>query len=178
MYYPNTRNERRVFVALLAISGIIFLAIVAYYILNPRAIIGDSLVNNPNGTPVELPAEGVSPFYVKPVTIMFATIVVFAFCLFTLGKKRIDKMPRSLRSILLVVALLGLAVSIYETLFNFVLWGSLMVTKGDPDTIVNIYPVNSIKINLVFATKTFVSLLFLSYFAYATLKNSLESAST
>ncbi len=50
------------------------------------------------------------------------------------------------------------------------------MTHTDPDTIVNSYPVSSYKVNLVFATKSFVALLFVTYFGYETFKSSLESA--
>ncbi|MHB1868832.1 MAG: hypothetical protein ACYCPP_07795 [Nitrososphaerales archaeon] len=175
MYTPKTNDERKVIFAILAVSGVILFAIAVFYLLNPRNIVGDSLVNNANGSPEEFPPTNLSPFYVKPVTIMYLAGVMFAFCFFALISDPISKISRRLRTILLLVSLFCLAVSAYETLFNFVLWGSLLVTHPNPDTIVNAYPVSSFRINLVFATKSFVALLFVSYFGYATFKRSLEA---
>lgn len=178
MYQPNTKGERMVFLTLLVLSGIVLLALAVLYVLNPRSVIGDALVNHSNGSPFEVPPPGFLPFYVKPVTIFFAALVVFSFCFFALARTRIRRIPRGLQAFLLAVSMLGLAVSTYEILFNFVLWGSLIVTQGNPDLIVNSYPVNSEKVNLVFATKTFVAMLFVSYFSYITFKDSLETEST
>ena len=175
LYRPKTRGERRVFLTLLAISGIILLALAALYLLNPRTVIGDALVNHSNGTPFEIPPPGLLPFYVKPVTIFFAAVVVFSFCFFSMVESKLQKISGWLRTLLLAASVLAIAVSAYEILFNFVLWGSLMVSHGNPDLIVNSYPVNSEKVNLVFATKAFVAMLFVSYFSYVTFKDSLET---
>jgi hypothetical protein len=164
-----------VLLVLLMISGVILVALAVYYALNPRAIVGDSLVNNANGTPAEFPPPALSPFYTKPVTIMYAASIVLAFCFFGLIDSAVNKLPRSARAFLLIIFVLGVAISAYETLFNFVLWGSMLLTHPDPDTIVNSYPVNSFRVNLVFATKSFVALLFITSFGCLTFKKSLES---
>jgi glucan phosphoethanolaminetransferase (alkaline phosphatase superfamily) len=176
MYSPKTESERKVILAILAVSGFILLVIAIFYLLNPRDIVGDSLVNTSSGTPEEFPPDNLFPFYVKPVTMMCVAAVIFAFCFFSLIKEPISRIPRSVRTFLLLVSILGLAISVYETLFNFILWGSLLVSHPDPDTIVNAYPVSSYKVNLVFATKSFVALLFVTYFGYETFKVSLESS--
>ena len=80
--------------------------------------------------------------------------------------------------LLMLGSILSIAICAYEVLFNFTLWGSLIVTKGNPDLIANDYPVNSLKVNLVFATKAFVALLFVSYFSYSTFRSALQSEST
>ncbi len=178
MYRPKTAGEKQVLLALFAASGLILLVLAVFYALNPRGVIGDALVNTATGTPEELPPPGTFPFYVKPVTIFFIALVVFSYCFFALIRSRVEKVPRGVLALLLVLSVLALAVSAYETLFNFALWGSLMVSQGNPDLIVNSYPVNSEKVNLVFATKSFVALLFVSYFSFAAIKDSLGSEST
>jgi hypothetical protein len=159
-------------------SAIVLTILAVYYYVTPRPIVGDSLVNTPSGTPLELPTPGTFFFYVKPVTIMFFSLVTISFSGFTLLGGRLSRLPRGLRAFLMLVSLLVLVVSVYEVLFNFTLWGSLLVKEPNPDTIVNSYPVSSYKTNLAFATKAFVALLFVSYFAFATFKNSLDSANT
>jgi hypothetical protein len=175
LYSPSTSGERKVLLVLLIISGVTLIALVAFYALNPRTIVGDSLVNNSNGTPAEFPPPGLSPFYTKPVTIMYAASIVFAFCFFGLIGPKVSRLSRSARAFLLMLSVLGLAISAYETLFNFALWGSLLVTHPDPDTIVNSYPVSSLRVNLVFATKSFVALLFVTSLGCLTFKKSLEN---
>jgi len=75
------------------------------------------------------------------------------------------------RTLLLTLAVLGLSVSVYEVLFNFTLWSVLMLSQTpNPDHVVNGYPGGILQINVVFATKTFVALLFLSIFAIDSLR--------
>ena len=175
-YLPRTRGERRLFLVLLLASGVTLLLIAIFYVLNPRSIVGDALVNTQNGTPEEFPPPSSFPFYVKPVTIFFVACVVFSYCFLALTGKTIEsRVPRAIRAFLLVVFLAAFAVSFYEVLFNFTLWGSLLVSNPNPDLAVNTYPVDKWETNLVFATKAYVSLLFVSYFALATFRRSLEA---
>lgn len=174
MYTPKTKAEKRVLLLLLILTGLILVGIGAFYVANPRPVIGDALVNTINGTPMEFPPTSISPVYVKPVTIMFVASVIFSFCFFSLISRSLAGTPRSFRAFLLLVSVTVLAISSYETLFNFVIWGSSMISHGDPDTIVNSYPVSSVKVNLVFATKSFVALVFVSYFSLVAFKHSLD----
>jgi hypothetical protein len=177
LYSPKSAGEKRLILAILVLSGLILLVLSIYYVITPRSIVGDALVNNPSGNPLEVPPPGTFFFYVKPVTILFASLIVFSFCGFTLLGGVMSRIPRSLSAFLLVVSVLGLAVSAYEVLFNFTLWAALLAsTHSNPDSIVNAYPVSSYKINLAFATKSFVALLFISYFALTTFRNSLDSS--
>ncbi len=146
-------------------------AMLALYFLLPRPIIGDALVNTPTGDPFEIPPASVSYFHVKPVTIFFAALVVFGYCTFSLLKKRIAELPAHIRLVPLTVSVLALAVAVYEVFFNFALWTALMITQtSNPDHAVNGYPGGFVQINLVFATKAFVALLFVSYFAFDSLR--------
>ena len=178
LYSPKTPGEKRLLLALLILNGVTLVGLLIYYILTPRSIVGDSLVNTSSGNPFEVPAPGTFFFYVKPVTILFESLVVFSFCMFSLLGGFLLLIPRTLRSLLLILSTLSLAVSVYEVLFNFTLWSSLLVTShNNPDSIVNSYPVATYEINLAFATKAFVALLFISYFAFATFRSSLDSSS-
>ncbi|MGI0085260.1 MAG: hypothetical protein ACREBQ_09275, partial [Nitrososphaerales archaeon] len=171
-----TRGEKRLFLILLALSGITLLLIAIFYALNPSSVLGESLVTTQNGTPVEFPPPGSFPFYMKPVTIFFVACVVFSYSFFSLAGKRIEsRLPRVLRAFLLVVSITVFAISAYEVLFNFTLWGSLLVSNPNPDLAVNTYPTSRWQTNLVFATKAYVSLLFISYFALATFRRSLQA---
>lgn len=166
LHSPETRLERRVLTVLVWISGIALALIGVLYILEPRSIIGDSLVNTASGTPFEIPPPGISPIHVKPVTVFYAAVIVFSYCSLSLVKQKISRLPGYLRTLLLVFSVLMLAVSTYEILFNFTLWTVVMLTQSvNPDHAINNYPGGIYQINLVFATKTFVAILFVSYFA-------------
>jgi hypothetical protein len=172
LYPPSTKVERRTLMILLGVSGLSLLSVAILYALDPRKIIGDTLVNTPTGDPIEIPPPSISPyFHFKPVTLFFAASIVFSYSFFSLFKTRITNLPGHVRSLLLTLAVLGSAVSVYEVLFNFTLWSVLMITQtSNPDHAVNGFPGGILQINLVFATKTFVALLFLSVFAIESLR--------
>jgi hypothetical protein len=170
----QTRAEKTVLWALLAISGLTLLAIAIFYVLNPRNIVGDQLVNTRTGAPLEI-GEGFSPIYVKPVTLLFVAGVVFSYCFFALALGLITKfVPKSLRYLLLIISVTLLAMGLYEVLFNFTLWGALMTSGLSPNNLVNKYPLASLKINLDYATKTTVLWCITAFFSTVAFKNSLE----
>jgi len=172
LFPPSTKVERRTFIILLGMSGLSLLLVTVLYAVDPRKIIGDALVNTPSGDPLEIPPPSVSPyFHLKPVTLFFAASIVFSYSFFSLFKNRITNLPPHVRTLLLTLAVLGLSVSVYEVLFNFTLWSVLMLSQTpNPDHVVNGYPGGILQINVVFATKTFVALLFLSIFAIDSLR--------
>ncbi len=174
--YPSTKGEKQLFLILLGISAFTLILIVIFYALNPRTIVGDALVNTSNGTPLEFPPPSIFPFFVKPVTIFFVATIIFSYCFLALAAQTIErKVPRWIRALFLLISLAVFAMSTYEVLFNFTLWGSLLVSNPNPDLAVNTYPVNMWQTNLVFATKAFLTLLFVSYFALSTFRRSLQT---
>jgi hypothetical protein len=175
IYSPANRNERRLFALILLLSGAVLLLLLIFYIANPRPVVGDALVNSAGGRPEEFPPPGTSPFYVKPVTIMFVSSVTFAYCLFGLLARKIRQMPRSILQLLLMASLVAFGVSLYETLFNFTLWASQMTSHSDPDLLTNSFPTGSVRTNLVFATKSFVTMLFVSLFGVESFSSSLAA---
>ena len=89
------------------------------------------------------------------------------------------KIPKGILSLFLVISVIVFAMSLYEIFFNFSIWASLMSTgTPNPDQGVNLYPVNTVHVNLVYATKIFVALIFISYFAIASIKNSIAATAT
>lgn len=177
---PSQRGERNALFVMMAVSGIALLLIGIYYVLNPRSVIGDSLVNSSNGSPAEIPPPSVFPIYVKPITIFFVALIVFSYCSLSLIQRPVlVKLPKWILSVLLIGSMVLLATCVYEILFNFTLWAALLQGGNvNPDHAVNMYPVSSYKVNLVYATKAFVALLFVSYFAVCTLRNSLDFSNT
>jgi cytochrome c biogenesis protein CcdA len=174
--HARTKSEKAVLLTLLAISGAALLAIAIFYVLNPRAIVGDQLVNSPTGGPEEIPSPKISPVYVKPVTLLFVAGVVFSYCFFVLAQGLISKyMPRFLRYFLLVISITLLAAGLYEVLFNFTLFGALMTSGAAPNTLVNPYPIGGVKTNLVYATKATLLWVIVAFFSTVAFKNSLET---
>ncbi len=171
LHSPETKLEQRVLTVLLGISGITLALLGVLYLLEPRPVIGDAFVNTASGSPFEIPPASISYFHVKPVTIFFVGLVVFGYCSLSLLKTRIARLPGSLRTLLLVISVLAVVVCVYEVLFNFALWTAQIVTQSvNPDHAVNSYPGGYLQINLVFATKSFVALLFVSYFSVDSLR--------
>jgi cytochrome c biogenesis protein CcdA len=174
-------GEKKVVLILLILSFLAIAAILIFYIVtpNPSHIIGNQLVNNPNGGPEEFPPPSVSPLYAKPVTYLFAAGIVFGYCIFSLGQGIINEsFPRSLRALILIISVLLLAMGAYEVFFNFTLWSALIARNPnmDPDTAVNMWPINSIQINLAYATKMSILWTIVAFFSVMTFKNSLESS--
>ncbi len=150
--------------------------IAIFYALNPRAVVGDALVNTPSGTPLEFPPPAIFPFFVKPITVFFVATIVFAYCFLALNSENIERrLPRWVRVLFLLISVAIFAISTYEVLFNFTLWGSLLVSNPNPDLAVNSYPINMWKTNIVFATKAYLALFFASYFALSTFRRSLQT---
>lgn len=173
---PKTKGERNVLLGLMIASGLVLLILVIYYYMNPRQIVGDQLVNNPNGTPFEIPSPSVFNFQMKPITIAFIVGVIFSYTLLTLSQDLVKKyVPRPVRQLILVLAVVVLAVQIYEIFYNFSLWSALMTSGANPNTLVNSHPNNNVQINLVFATKTTVLYAVIAFLVSLAFKNSLAS---
>lgn len=177
-YQPKTTGEKRVIQILLIASLLVIIAVLAFYFLNPSPthIIGYQLVNNANGQAEEIPSGSFFPFYAKPVTYLFAAGIVAGYCSFSLSQEFINrKLPRWLRTFLLIFSVLLLAVALYEVLFSFTYWGAALVTHADPDTVVDNWPISSIKINETFATKMMLLWAVLSFLSVMAFKKSLDS---
>jgi hypothetical protein len=161
----------------LAITGIIILIITIYYILNSRPVIGSQLVYlSDNKTPFEIPSPSVSPVYIKPITLLFACGIIFSFCFFSLLEPKIERyLPRFLKVLFLLLSGLLLAMGIYEIFFNFSLWTALMAANPgvSPDLLYNDYPINTVKINLAFATKMVILWSVVALFGFLTFRASL-----
>jgi hypothetical protein len=180
-HQPQTKGERHVVQVLLIISLIVIISILIFYFTtpNPSNVIGNQLVNNANGKPEEFPSPSISPIYAKPVTYLFVAGIVFGYCVFSLGQGIINRrFPRSLRGLILIISILLLGMGIYEVFFNFSLWSAIMVNLPNPDLAVNMWPINSYKVNLAYATKMSVLWTIVAFFSVMTFRSSLESSKT
>lgn len=113
-----------------------------------KVVIGEVLVNT------EFPFPGVA----KLVTYLMIVSVVGWYCVVKLGGDKVSNIPKWAKAILQLVVLCIAIVSLYEFVYNFIVWNSLItvdairgVFKFDEIT-VN-YPKPDTPWNLVFATK-------------------------
>ncbi len=172
---PETRGERLVLYVVLILCGVVMLVLVVYYLLNPRGIVGDAFVNTASGQPMEIPPPGTFPIYVKPITLLFIAMIGFSYCFLALIQRPVLlRLPKALLTLFLLISLVLFAMSVYEVLFNFTLLSSLLSVNPNPDLAVNSYPIGGVRTNLVYATKFFVAVVFISYFSIAAIGNSTD----
>jgi len=106
--------------------------------------------------------------FMKPITLAVCLIALG----YLLGLEYLDMRLKLSRNSVYVIAILSLFfmfISLYEVMYNFMLWGSLIsslsqqgLVKYNIDTLANTFPNPDHSWNLVFATKIFSSILFLS----------------
>jgi hypothetical protein len=174
---PETRGEKLVLVGILILTGITMIILAIYYFMNPRSVVGDAFVNTSTGAPLEVPPPGSFPLYIKPITVLFMCVVAFGYCFLCLIQRPLlMRLPKWFLSLCLVVTIVVLSMSAYEVLFNFALWSALITRATSPDLATNSFPVNSLQVNLVYATKSFVATLVVSFFAVQSFRTALDRA--
>jgi hypothetical protein len=135
-------------------------AIIAYALLDSYykgdGIIGQTLVDS------EFPPTSVSPFYLKPITWLMILIIISWYFFLELVKNRLTLLSSKSASLFSVAFLIITILSFYEVLYNFMIWAVLLVSAGssafDPDKVVNAFPSDKYKVNLVVATKIGVTI--------------------
>ncbi len=138
-------------------------------------VVGETFVNS------EFPPPTIFPIYAKPISWFMASVIVFWFSLLELNKEMISKFSKFKRQLFMLIAFFVGAMSLYEVLFNFTLWGSLMgaseiLGELNPDVLITPFPNPEIPWNLVFATKIFLSVTIISFYTFYFLRR-IESKS-
>jgi hypothetical protein len=161
------KRELYFFKIIVIASGIVTAALALYvafaYVNGANTIVGDNLVNTSSGTPLEFPPPSISPVYVKPATILYASTIVFIVSLMSLVESSLLHVKSFYISLGFVVFFLAASLCLYEVLFNFSLWNTVMTQqiqstgRLNPDSATNVYPIGKYAINLAFATKVFTS---------------------
>jgi hypothetical protein len=128
-------------------------------------IVGETFVN------LEFPPPTISPIYAKPITWFMASLIVFWFSFLELNREMILKFSKLSRQLFMLITFFIGAMALYEVLFNFTLWGSLMgaskiLGELNPDILINPFPNPEIPWNLVFATKIYLSLTIISFYTF------------
>jgi hypothetical protein len=102
----------------------------------------------------EFPSEG----FAKLVTYLMIVSVVGWYCVTRLGGERVKDIPKSVKSILQLIVLAIAVIALYEFIYNFIIWSSLITADAMKGIIrlddINLpYPTPETPWNLVFATK-------------------------
>jgi hypothetical protein len=118
------------------------------YLQTGRIVIGEVLVDT------EFPMKGLA----KLVTYLMIVSVVGWYCVVKLGGDKVRSIPKWLKSILQLTVLTIAVVALYEFVYNFIVWNSLITADAIKGVMnfdgVNVpYPNPETPWNLVFATK-------------------------
>lgn len=149
-------RTRKIFLTIFYCCAIIMAAITFYalyvsigeYAKTGRVVIGEVLVNT------EFPAEG----FAKLVTYLMIVSVIGWYCVTRLGGEKVKDIPKSIKSILQLIVLVIAVIALYEFIYNFIIWSSLITADAMKGIIrlddINLpYPNPETPWNLVFATK-------------------------
>ena len=149
-------RTRKIFLVIFYCCAIIMAAITFYalyvsigeYIKTGRVVIGEVLVNT------EFPTQGLA----KLVTYLMIVSVVGWYCVTRLGGDKVKDIPKSIKSIFQLIVLARAVIALYEFIYNFIIWSSLITADAMKGIIrlddINLpYPNPKTPWNLVFATK-------------------------
>ncbi len=153
--------SRRTWLAISIISGIIALCITIYYLLKYPSfeIYGEQFIKD-EWAPIKF-------VQFKPITLMFFFIFLCWGSFLQFIKPRLIGLNENWISFAILVFFLVLFASLYELLFNFALWGSLMSISNvtNPDILYNKFPNLNTSVSLVYATKIIILLFSISAYS-------------
>ncbi len=178
--YFSFKSEKGFYRLLFWPSLFVIVAVGSYGIIATMVlggeVVGSVLVN------VEFPSMEMSPFFfMKPITWFYISVVTFFYSWLELGKDWLGRRSRVLINFTKFLAVLMAAVSLYEIVFTISLWSGLMASdsvlgKLNPDIIINPFPNSKTPWNLVFASKTWTLIIFVSvYYLYSLSRNGIDN---
>jgi hypothetical protein len=135
------------------------------YLKTGRVIIGEVLVET------EFPFKGLS----KLITYLMIVSVVGWYCVVRLGGEKVKGIPQWIKSILQLIVLAIAVVSLYEFVYNFIVWNSLMTADAIRGGVMRFddlsveYPNPETPWNLVFATKMSLAAFLISSHGFYTM---------
>jgi hypothetical protein len=165
-------KARRIYLGIFYFCATVMAAITFYaiyvslgeYMQTGRVVIGEVLVDT------EFPFPGLA----KLVTYLMIVSVVGWYCVVRLGGDKVKGIPKWLKSILQLIVLAIAVVSLYEFVYNFVVWNSLMTADAISGIVrfddLNVqYPNPKTPWNLVFATKMSLAAFLISAHGFYTM---------
>lgn len=165
-------KARKIFLGIFYFCAFMMAAITFYaiyvsldeYMQTGKVIVGEVLVET------EFPFPGLA----KLVTYLMIVSVVGWYCVVRLGGDKVKSIPKWLKSMLQLIVLAIAVVSLYEFVYNFMVWGSL-ITADAIKGIIDIdeknieYPNPNTPWNLVFATKMSLAAFLISAHGFYTM---------
>ena len=165
-------RTRRIFLGVFYFCAFMMAAITFYaiyislgeYTKTGKVIIGQVLVET------EFPVQGMA----KLVTYLMIVSVIGWYCVVKLGGDNVKRIPKWIKSILQLIVLAIAVVSLYEFIYNFIIWNSLITAdaiKGriNIDSLNISYPNPKTPWNLVFATKMSLAAFLISAHGFYTM---------
>jgi hypothetical protein len=165
-------RTRRIFLGVFYFCAFMMAAITFYaiyislgeYTKTGKVIIGQVLVET------EFPVQGMA----KLVTYLMIVSVIGWYCVVRLGGDNVKRIPKWIKSILQLIVLAIAVVSLYEFIYNFIIWNSLITAdaiKGriNIDSLNISYPNPKTPWNLVFATKMSLAAFLISAHGFYTM---------
>ncbi len=165
-------KTRRIFLGVFYFCAFVMAAITFYaiyvslneYLQTGKVIVGEVLVDT------EFPVQGLA----KLVTYLMIVSVVGWYCVVRLGGDKVKSIPKWLKSILQLVVLVIAIVALYEFVYNFIVWNSLITADAIKGVLnfdgVNVpYPNPDTPWNLVFATKMSLAAFLISAHGFYTM---------
>jgi|FaiFalFF_MnMetaG_3_1042247.scaffolds.fasta_scaffold02592_5 hypothetical protein len=137
---------------MIVVTAYALIASLIEYINTGSVVIGEVLVNT------EVPFKG----FAKPVTYLMISSIVGWYCVTRLGRSKTMNLSARSKAILKIIAIAVAATTLYELIYNFVVWNALMTADAISGIIridvLNIpYPNPKTPWSLVFATKMFLA---------------------
>lgn len=168
----DDRSARKIYLGVFYFCAVVMAAITFYalfvsideYQKTGKVVIGEVLVET------EFPLPGLA----KLVTYLMIVSVVGWYCVVKLGGDKVSSIPKWAKSVLQLIVLAIAVVSLYEFVYNFVVWNSLITA----DVIQGIFNFDGINVgypkpetpwNLVFATKMSLAAFLISAHGFYTM---------
>lgn len=171
----DERSARRIYLGIFYFCAIVMAAITFYALYvsvgefqrTGKVVIGEVLVET------EFPLPGLA----KLVTYLMIVSVVSWYCVVKLGGDKVGNVPKWAKSILQLTVLAIAVVSLYEFVYNFMVWNSLITADAIQgvlrfDEISVEYPKPETPWNLVFATKMSLAAFLISAHGFYTISKS------
>ena len=165
-------GARRIYLGVFYFCAVMMASITFYaiyvsigeYLQTGRIVVGEVLVDT------EFPFPGLA----KLVTYLMIVSVVGWYCVVRLGGDKVKSIPKWLKSILQLVVLAIAIVALYEFVYNFIVWNSLITADAIKGVMnfdgVNVpYPNPETPWNLVFATKMSLAAFLISAHGFYTM---------
>lgn len=176
----DDRSARKIYLGVFYFCAVVMSAITFYalyvsvgeYQSTGKVVIGEVLVET------EFPFPGLA----KLVTYLMIVSVVGWYCVVKLGGDKVGSIPKWAKSILQLIVLAIAVVSLYEFVYNFMVWNSLITA----DVIQGIFRFDDINVeypkpetpwNLVFATKMSLAAFLISAHGFYTMSKKPEKDS-